>query len=123
MARQKKAGGNPRQTYQDRIKNEINMILRREVSDPRLTLCSVTRVELNPDYSTAEVYWDTFDAAKRGDIKTAIDGLSGKMRSLLAKNLDVRHTPTLTFVYDSQFEDEMKITQLLKDSNSDESDL
>jgi ribosome-binding factor A len=118
MARQKKAGGNPRHTYQERIKNEINMILRREVNDPRLTLCSVTRVELNPDYSTAEVYWDTFDSSKRGDIKSAIDGLSGKMRSLLAKNLDVRHTPTLTFLYDSQFEDEMKITELLKTNNS-----
>lgn len=127
MARQKKAGGNPKQTYQDRIKNEINMILRREVADPRLTLCSITRVELNPDYSVAEVYWDTFDSSKRGDIKTAIEGLSGKMRTLLAKNLNVRHTPSLTFFYDSQFEDEMKITQLLNsadsDNSSDESDL
>jgi ribosome-binding factor A len=122
MARQRKAGANPKQSYQEKIKNEINTILRREVSDPRLVMCSVTRVELNPDYSTAEVYWDTFDASKRGDIKLAIDGLSGKMRSLLAKNLDVRHTPVLTFLYDSQFEDEMKITQLLKDIKSDESD-
>lgn len=122
MARQKKAGGNPKHSYQEKIKNEINMILRREVSDPRLTLCSVTRVELNPDYSVAEVFWDTFDSSKRGDIKSAIEGLSGKMRSLLAKNLDVRHTPVLTFHYDSQFEDEMKITELLKSTNTESSD-
>ena len=71
----------------------------------------------------AKVYWDTFDSSKRGDAKKAIEGLAGKMRSLLAKNLDVRHTPILEFYYDSQFEDEMKITQLLKDATSNEEEL
>ncbi len=123
MARQKKSGANPKITYQDRIKNAINSILRREISDPRLSLCTVTRVELNPDYSVAEVYWDTFDPGKRGDIKEAIDGLTGKMRSLLAKKLDVRHTPIITFIYDSQFEDEMNITKLLNKAKSDESEI
>lgn len=123
MARQKKSGANPKITYQDRIKNAINSILRREISDPRLSLCTVTRVDLNPDYSVAEVYWDTFDSSKRGDIKEAIDGLTGKMRSLLAKKLEVRHTPVITFIYDSQFEDEMNITKLLNKANSDESEI
>jgi ribosome-binding factor A len=121
MARQKKTGANPKITYQDRMKNAINSILRREISDPRLSLCTITRVDLNPDYSVAEVYWDTFDASKRGDIKEAIDGLTGKMRTLLAKNLEVRHTPVITFIYDSQFEDEMNITKLLNKAKSDES--
>jgi len=123
MARQKKAGGNPKASYQDKIKNEINTILRREISDPRLNLCSVTRVVLNPDYSTAEVYWDTFDSSKRGDIKIAIEGISGRVRTLLAKNLEVRHTPSLTFIYDSQFEDELKITALLNKEKDDESEV
>ena len=119
MARQKKTGVNPKDIYQERIKNEINTVLRREVNDPRLTLCSVTRVILNADYSVAEVYWDSFDSSKRGDIKEAIEGSSGKVRSLLAKNLNVRHTPTITFIYDSQFEDEMKITQLLNSTKNE----
>ncbi len=123
MARQKKSGGNPKDIYQERIKNEINILLRRDLADPRLSLCSVTRVELNQDYSVAKVYWDTFDSGKRGDIKEAIEGIAGKMRALLAKNLDVRHTPIITFSYDSQFEDEMKISQLLSKTQEDESDL
>jgi ribosome-binding factor A len=123
MARQKKTGANPKITYQDRMKNAINSILRREISDPRLSLCTITRVDLNPDYSVAEVYWDTFDASKRGDIKEAIEGLAGKMRTLLAKNLEVRHTPVITFIYDSQFEDEMNITKLLNKAKSDESEI
>jgi ribosome-binding factor A len=123
MARQKKTGANPKITYQDRMKNAINSILRREISDPRLSLCTITRVDLNPDYSVAEVYWDTFDASKRGDIKEAIEGLTGKMRTLLAKKLEVRHTPVITFIYDSQFEDEMNITKLLNKAKSDEPEI
>ncbi len=115
MAR--KSGSNSRPMFEERIKNEINSLLRRELKDPRLSLMSVTRVELNQDYSVATVYWDTFDSAKRGDIKTAIEGTTGRMRSLLAKNLKVRHTPELTFVYDSQFEDEARIERLLKEDN------
>lgn len=123
MARQKKSNANPKETYQERIQNELNIVLRREIADPRLNLCTVTRVELNPDYSVASVYWDTFDSSKRGDIKKAIEGVVGKLRSILAKNLQVRHTPVLTFIYDSQFEDEMKITELLNSTQNNDEDL
>lgn len=119
MAR-KNSNTNSKDLYQEKIKNEINVLLRREIADPRLSLCTVTRVELNPDFSVASVFWDTFDASKRGNIKKAFDGISGRMRTLLAKNLDVRHTPTLTFIYDSQFEDELKITELLNKATSDD---
>jgi ribosome-binding factor A len=119
MAR-KKSNTNSKDLYQEKIKNELNILLRREISDPRLSLCSVTRVELNPDFSLANVYWDTFDASKRGDIKKAFEGISGRMRTLLAKHLDVRHTPILSFLYDSQFEDELKITELLSEPKSDD---
>ena len=124
MAKRKRNNGvSSKDLFQDKIRNEISLMLRREIADPRLTMISITRVELNQDYSVAKVYWDTFDASKRGDAKKAIDGLTGKMRSLLAKNLDVRHTPILEFFYDSQFEDELKITQLLKDATSNEEEL
>ncbi len=124
MSNRKKNGGvSTKDLFQDKIRNEISVMLRREIADPRLTMISITRVELNQDYSVAKVFWDTFDAAKRGDAKKAIDGLTGRMRSLLAKNLDVRHTPILEFFYDSQFEDELKITQLLKDATSNEEDV
>lgn len=124
MSKRKNNGGvSTKDLFQDKIRNEISVMLRREISDPRLTMISITRVDLNQDYSVAKVFWDTFDAAKRGDAKKAITGLAGRMRSLLAKRLDVRHTPILEFYYDSQFEDELKITQLLKDATSDDEDL
>jgi ribosome-binding factor A len=105
--------GHNKVVFEERMKNEINLSLRRDIADPRLTMISVTRVELTDDYSQAKVYWDTFDANRRGDAKKAIEGLSSKLRSILAKKLEVKHTPEIQFQYDSQFEDEKKIVELL----------
>lgn len=101
------------------ILNEVNLRLRRDFSDPRLTLVTVTRVELNPDYSAAKLFWDTFDRHTRGDAMDAMKNISGSMRSKLAQVLNVRHVPELKFIYDSQFEDEKKITDLLRDASND----
>lgn len=111
--------GHNKSNFEEKIKNEINIALRRKISDPRLTMVSVTRVVLTPDYSQAKVYWDTYDASKRGDAKKAFEGMATKLRSILAKELDVRHTPYLEIFYDSQFDDERKIEDLL-DKSSDE---
>lgn len=106
--------------YEERIRDEINLALRREFADPRLMNVSVTHVELTQDYSHAKVYWDTFDASKRGDAKEAIESTTGRMRKLLSAKMIVRHTPELHYLYNSQFEDESKITKLLEDSSDEE---
>jgi ribosome-binding factor A len=100
--------------YEERVRDEINLALRREFADPRLVNVTVTHVELTQDYSHAKVYWDTFNAATRGDAKEAIESTSSRMRSLLASKMEVRHTPQIHYIYNSQFEDESKITKLLK---------
>lgn len=108
--------------YQEKIAFELNTYLRGVLSDPRLINCSITKVDLNVDYSVAQVYWDTYDSSQRGDVKAAIEQSSSKLRALLAKNLELRHVPELKFHYDSQYEDEMKISQLLNLHKKDPSE-
>lgn len=106
--------------YEERFRDEINLALRREFSDSRLMNVSVTHVELTQDYSHAKVYWDTFNSATRGDAKEAIESTTVRMRKILSTKMLVRHTPELHFIYNSQFEDELKITRLLDSESSDE---
>jgi ribosome-binding factor A len=106
--------------YEERVRDVINTALRREFADPRLLHVSVTHVEMTQDYSHAKVYWDTFDASKRGDAKEAIESTASRMRKLLASKLEVRHTPEIHYIYNSQYEDESKISKLLKDSQDEE---
>lgn len=104
--------------FEERLMQEINVLLRRDFADPRLTMVSVTGVELSSDYAYATVSWDTFDKSKRGDAKAALEGLTSKLRSKLSKVLDVRHTPALSFVYNAQFEEEHNIDLILNKEKS-----
>ncbi|MDD0852708.1 30S ribosome-binding factor RbfA [Halobacteriovorax sp. GB3] len=103
-----------KEKYTEKLVHELNGFLRREANDSRLTFVSITKVELTVDYTMAKVYWDTFDANKRGDAKKAIEGLGPRLRSHLAKTLKVRQVPELKFFYDSQYVDERYITDILE---------
>ncbi len=98
---------------EERISHEANLFLRKDVSDPRLLFVSITRTELNADSSVAKIYWDTFDAGKRGDVAKALKGSLGKMRTHLASILKIRHVPSLVVEYDARFDSEQHIQRLL----------
>lgn len=101
--------------FEDRILNELNLILRKDLNDTRLQFASLTKVELTNDYSVATVYWDTFDLNKKDEISKALKAAQSKLRSSLSQVIKVRHTPELSLVYDEQYESEKHITDLLGD--------
>lgn len=106
--------------FENNLKDDVNMILRQELSDSRLQFVSITRVNLSPDYAYADLFWDTFDAGKRGDTKKALVSSLPKIRAILAKKLKMKAAPELRLEYDSQFEAESQITSLIEDDvNSD----
>ncbi|OUR94849.1 ribosome-binding factor A [Halobacteriovorax marinus] len=109
------AGGSKKNILSEKILQGANAFLRTSVSDSSLTFVSITRVEVSDDASAAKLYWDTFDASKRGDSKKAIEGMAGKIRTHLSKLLKMRHVPAISFIYDSQFDEEKKIDDLLND--------
>ena len=116
------ANYNKKTQYEQQIKNEVNSFLRKGLDNRALSFVSITKVEMSSDFSIATLYWDTFDPSSKGDVKKAIESSLGKIRSHLAKTLQVRHTPTLEAKYDSQFEDANAIDEILqkeKDSGRD----
>jgi ribosome-binding factor A len=107
-----------KEKYQERIMFAINSLFRSDFDDPLLRTVTVTSVELNKDFSVAVVNWDTYNTEKLGDYKKAVSRTAGKMRSLLAGQLNVRHTPEIRFIYNSQYLDEMNITNLINQNSS-----
>ncbi|MBF0360369.1 MAG: 30S ribosome-binding factor RbfA [Oligoflexia bacterium] len=103
--------------FEEEIKELISSFIRKNISDTRLSFVSITKVELNGDYSVATVYWDTFNTTTRGDSKKAIEGITGKVRHHLSTVLKVRQTPIINFIYDAQYESEQKITRILEEEN------
>ena len=105
--------------YEEKILNSLNSFLRSEIRDSRLKFVTITKVELAPDYGAALVYWDTYDLEKKDAIESTIEGIENGARNYLSKVLDVRHVPKISFKFDSQYVDEMKISKLLQEENED----
>lgn len=95
------------------IRNELNLVLRHNVADPRLTGVTVTKVEVSPDLKSARVY---VRAAGPADSRLVMEGMKkarGFFRSHLAKAINLRYTPELLPYYDHLAEEAERVEQLL----------
>jgi ribosome-binding factor A len=87
----------------DAVQQEIAVLIRDEVRDPRIGMVSVTDVEVSRDLAYAKVYITFLGDRSQGHIDeavTALNGASGYLRKLLASNIKLRITPKLTFLFD-----------------------
>ena len=88
-----------------RVNDEVQRALAsivREVKDPRISpLTSVTGTEVAPDLKTCKVYISVYGDAEAG--KRTMEGLHSAARFIrgeLARKVNLRNTPELTFVLD-----------------------
>ncbi|MFP7754595.1 30S ribosome-binding factor RbfA [Thermodesulfobacteriota bacterium B35] len=109
--------GRPRSSRPDRvaeaIKNELSVLLLREVRDPRLARVSISRVVMSPDLKLAKIFF--LVPAGTGH-KAAVKGMErarGFFRTHLARTLNLRYTPSLSFFYDSSNDEIERIEGLL----------
>jgi len=72
--------------------------VQRELRDPRLGFVTVTRVKLSPDLAEANIYWSALGTeAQRRTSARALADATPVIQSIVAKALQTRTTPTLTF--------------------------
>ncbi len=86
--------------------HEVSRILAQEVTDPRIhPMTSVLSVDVTPDLKYAKIYVSVFGGEEEKK-KTAagLKSATPHIRSLLAKNMNMRITPELTFVVDDTLE-------------------
>jgi len=97
------------------IQKEIAIILMREIKDPRLSMTTVSAVEVTRDLAYAKVFVTFFDDDD-DKIKSSVEVLNeaeGYIRSLLAKRLRARIMPHLRFVYDQSMAEGVRMSSLV----------
>ncbi len=84
------------------VQREISRIIAQEIKDPRIhPLTSVVSVEVTPDLKYAKVFVSVLgDEADQENTKQGLKSAASHVRSCLAKSLNLRNTPELTFVLD-----------------------
>lgn len=88
------------------LMEEISRVLRDEVTDHRIKMVTVLRVDVAPDLSHAIVGWSLFEKEGEPDfdeidqIERGLESAAGYVRRKLAASLNLRKTPALRFHYD-----------------------
>ncbi len=101
----------------DLIKEEIaSMVLHGAIKDPRIGFVTITKVDLTPDLKEAKVYFSQIgsDADKEKSAQ-GLNSASGFIRRSLAKSLDLRHIPKITFLFDDSLEYSERIERVIRE--------
>jgi ribosome-binding factor A len=90
----------------DRIQVIVAEMLERRIKDPRLGFVTVTDVRLTGDSQQATIFYTVLDStgddeAALAATAAALESAKGLLRSEVAKQLGMRHAPSLTFVADA----------------------
>ena len=103
--------------YNNGFMEELNIIFGTEVKNEVLKSVVITSVKITNDLSFAKVYYTCFNEDKKLVSKELRES-EGYLRSMLAKRIDMRHTPELNFVYDESLEYAKRIEDKIKEINS-----
>src|SRR3974390_3877009 len=83
----------------DRISQIVAEMLERRIKDPRLGFVTVTEARLTNDLREATVFYTVLGSdAERADTAAALASATGIIRSEGARQIGLRHTPSLAFV-------------------------
>jgi ribosome-binding factor A len=96
----------------DAIKQELARLIQTELRDPRLGMVSVTGADVSRDLAHAAIYVTVLNAEPKASL-AVLENASGFLRSLLAKNLQLRTTPRLKFHYDVSVDKGRELTALI----------
>jgi ribosome-binding factor A len=93
---------NPRvRKIADRIQEIVAQMLERRVKDPRLGFITITDVRVTGDSQQATIFYTVLgEDADYASTAAALESAKGLLRSEVAKQLGMRHAPSLVFIPD-----------------------
>lgn len=103
------------------VQKELSRIISMEVKDPRINpMTSVVSVEVTPDLKFAKAYISVLgDEESKQATKEGLKKASPFIRSQLAKRLNLRNTPELTFVLDQSIEYGVNMSKMIEEVTKD----
>jgi ribosome-binding factor A len=86
----------------DRIQVVVAEMLERRIKDPRLGFVTVTDVRVSGDTQQASIFYTVYgEDDDLASTAAALESAKGLLRSEVAKQLGMRHAPTLAFIPDA----------------------
>lgn len=102
------------------IQQVISDILRKDISDPRLEMATITGVKMSSDLKTARVYFSVSGDKKRVEnASRGFESAMGFIKRRLGSELELRYMPKISFFYDESFDYGAYINKILKSVNAE----
>src|ERR671936_1615885 len=98
------------------LQAEIAQLLLRQLKDPRLSMATISRVDVSADLRHACIYISRIGSET--EQRAALQGFehaAGFIRGQLGKHLKLRYTPELTFKLDTTIAYGVRICRILHD--------
>ena len=104
------------------VQRELSNILRGGIKDPRVAapLTSVVAVEVAPDLKTCKAYISVLgDKNAQEDTIKGLQSAEGYIRRELARTVNMRNTPQITFIVDQSIEYGVNISKKIDEVTRD----
>ncbi|HKL99541.1 MAG TPA: 30S ribosome-binding factor RbfA [Mobilitalea sp.] len=101
------------------VQKELSNLISRELKDPRINpMTTVVAAEVAPDLKTAKVFISVLgDDESKKSTRQGLKSASAFLRGQLAKSLNLRNTPELTFIIDDSIEYGANMSRLINEVN------
>src|SRR6476659_2518559 len=98
------------------IREVVSMAILVEIKDPRVRDVTVTRVEVAPDRRSAKVYVSVMGDEKKQNLSLrGLESSAGFLQTKVAKRIDTRYTPRLSFVLDQGVKRQLEVLRILQE--------
>jgi ribosome-binding factor A len=99
----------------EQMQRELADLLMFEVKDPRVTMVTITAVEVTGDMAHAKIFYSAPKTNPKTlqSVQNGLEKSAGYLRTQLAKRMLLRTIPALHFVYDESIDIGMKMAQLI----------
>lgn len=107
----------------DALQRSVSQFIQHEIRDPRIGMVNVNDVNVTRDFAYAKIYVTFVDRETEEECEAALAVLNkaaGFLRTLVAKDMDLRTTPRLQFVYDKTTVRGNKLASLIERAVADD---
>lgn len=99
------------------VQKELSRIIQYEIKDPRIhAMTSVTQVIVTPDLKECKAFISVLgDEQAQADTLAGLKSASGFIRRELARSINLRNTPEITFFMDQSIEYAINMSKKIDD--------
>ena len=98
------------------IREVVSMAILAELKDPRVRDVTVTYVEVSPDLRHAKVHVSVMGDETRQKLSLrGLQNAAGFLQAKIAKGIDIRYTPKLSFLLDQGVKRSIAVARILQE--------